>query len=143
MYMQVDEPIEAEGNNQNAATSGDPLPTDGEPASLAEKAKERYKRHKPKIRAVVTLAVGLSLVVAAHRLEWQGSKRRVVEDAGSSEPVSDREAADKSGRSAPYPVRDPFVRKLPAGQQASSTAMESYREREGSDLPAGLTWVSR
>ena len=142
--MQVDEPSEAsEGDNQNAAASGDPLPVDGEPASLAEKAKEQYERHKPKIRAAVTLAVGLGMVVAAHRLEWQGGKRRVAEDAGSSEPASDREAAAKPGRSAPYPVRDPFVRKLPAGQQASRAAMESYRELEGSDLPAGYTLVSR
>lgn len=142
--MQVGESADAaDGDDQNAAASEEPFPADGEPASLVEKAKNQYERHKPKIRAAVTLAVGLGLVVAAHRVGRQAGEGRVAEDARSSEPVCDRHAADKSRRSAPYPVRDPFLRNLPLGQQASKTARDGYREREGGDLPPGQTWVSR
>jgi hypothetical protein len=141
--VKVDEPaVTRKGDNQYAAESEDPLPADGEPFSLAEKVKERYERHKPKIYAAA-VTLGLGLVVAVHYLERQDAEGRAAEDAVGSEPVSHLVVADKPGRSATYPAREPFTRKLPAGQQASITARESYRERESSDLPPGLTWVTR
>lgn len=62
-------------------------PENSEFTSFAETAKKWYERHKPKIRVAlgVTLAVGLGLVVAAHRQERQDGERYDAEDIGDRE----------------------------------------------------------
>ncbi|MFF3329470.1 hypothetical protein ACFYWX_07880 [Streptomyces sp. NPDC002888] len=121
----------------------DSTPEDGEPTSFAEKTKNWYERHKPKIRIVgaVTLAVGLAVV--AHLATRQAGERYDAEDIGDSEPVSGREATDEPRRSSLDPDRDPFLRRLPAGQQASEAAKARYKELTGNDLPPGYTLVRR
>ncbi len=121
----------------------DSTPEDGEPTSFVEKTKNWYERHKPKIRIVgaVTLAVGL--VVVAHLATRQDGERYDAEDIGDSEPVSGREATDEPRRSSLDLDRDPFLRRLPAGQQASEAAKARYKELTGNDLPPGYTLVRR
>ncbi|MET8008979.1 hypothetical protein [Streptomyces sp. NPDC005266] len=118
-------------------------PEDGEPTSFAEKTKTWYEKHKPKIRVAlgVTLAVGLGLIVVAHRHERQAGERYDAEGIGDWEPVSGRHATDEPRRSFLDPDRDPFLRRLPAGQQASEEANARYRELRGCDLPPGYTCV--
>lgn len=113
-------------------------PEDGEPTSFTETAKDWYEKHKPKIRAVggVTLAVGLA--VAAHL-----AGRQDATDIADSEPASGREGTEQSRRSLPDPERDPFLRRLPAGQHASEEARARYRELTGKELLDGWTVVRR
>ncbi|MET9528023.1 hypothetical protein [Streptomyces coeruleorubidus] len=121
----------------------DSTPEDGEPTSFAEKTKNWYERHKPKIRIVgaVTLAVGLAVV--AHLATRQDGERYDAEDIGDSDPVSGCEATDEPRRSSLDPDRDPFLRRLPAGQQAGEAAKARYKELTGNDLPPGYTLVRR
>ncbi|MCC9740999.1 hypothetical protein [Streptomyces sp. MNU89] len=116
---------------------------DCEPASFVEKTKNWYERHKPKIHIVgaVTLVVGLTVV--AHLTTRQDGERYDAEDLGDSEPVSGREATDEPCRSSLDPDRDPFLRRLPAGQQASEAAKARYKELTGNDLLPGYTLVRR
>jgi hypothetical protein len=139
MSVQVDESgEEPEADNQNTAVPEETSSKDGEPNSFAENTKHWYQRHKPKIRVAVTLAVGLGLVVAAHRHEWH-----VGEDTGGSDPASDHKATAGPRLSALDLDRAPFLRRLPAGQHASEAAMERHRELTGDDLPSGYTSVRR
>ncbi|MFJ4719139.1 hypothetical protein [Streptomyces luteogriseus] len=121
----------------------DSTPEDGEPTSFVEKTKDWYEKHKPKIRIVgaVTLAVGLSVV--AHLATRQDSERYDAEDIGDSDPVSDCDATAEPRRSSIDPDRDPFLRRLPAGQQPSEAAKARYKELTGNDLPPGYTLVRR
>lgn len=123
----------------------DSTPGDGEPPSLAEKTKDWYKKHKPKVRFAfgVTLAVGLGLVVAARRHEGQDGEGYDAEDNQDRQPVSDRETTNTPRQSTLDPDRDPFLRRLPPGQQASEAAKERYRELTGNELPPGYTLVRR
>ncbi|MFI6360477.1 hypothetical protein ACIBJF_50020 [Streptomyces sp. NPDC050743] len=107
------------------------------------KTKNWYERHKPKIRIVgaVTLAVGLAVV--AHLAMRQDGERHDAEDIGDSEPVSSHEATDEPRRSSFDPDRDPFLRKLAVGQQASDADKARYKELTGNDLPPGYTLVRR
>lgn len=116
-------------------------PEDGEPTSFVEKTKNWYGKHKPKIRVAlgVTLAVGLAVV--AHLHERADAERYDAEDIGDSESFSDREATDEPRHSFLDPDRDPFLRRLPAGQRASEEANARYRELRGCDLPPGYTCV--
>ncbi|MCX4581181.1 hypothetical protein OHB41_50440 [Streptomyces sp. NBC_01571] len=118
-------------------------PEDGEPTSFAEKTKTWYAKHKPKVRVALglTLAVGLGLIVVAHRHERQVGGRYDAEGTGDCEPVFDRDATDEPRRSFFDPDRDPFLRRLPDGQQASGEANARYRELRGCDLPPGYTCV--
>jgi hypothetical protein len=121
----------------------DPTPEDGKPTSFAEKTKNWYERHKPKVRIVgaVTLAVGLAVV--AHLATRQDGERYDAEDIGDSDLVSGSEATDEPRRSSLDPDRDPFLRRLPAGQQASEAAKARYKELTGNELPPGYTLVRR
>ncbi|MGW2058478.1 hypothetical protein ACWCOZ_31975 [Streptomyces sp. NPDC001840] len=89
----------------------------------------------------MTLVVGLTVV--ASLTTRQDGERYDAEDLGDSEPVSGREATDEPRRSSIDPDRDPFLRRLPAGQQASEAAKARYRELTGNDLPPGYTLVRR
>ncbi|WP_345457480.1 hypothetical protein [Actinoallomurus oryzae] len=119
-------------------TPSEPTPEDGEPTSFAEKTKNWYEKHKPKIRAVggVTLVVGLAVVAYL-------AERYDAEDIADSEPVSDPETTDEPRRSSLDPDRDPFLRRLPPGQHASEEARARYKELTGNDLPPGYTLVRR
>lgn len=142
MSVRVDESAEAPKlDNQNAATPEEP--THSVPTSFSEKTKNWHERHKPRIRVAlgVTLAVGLGLVVAAHRHARQGGERYDPEDIGDSEPVSDREITDERRQSALAPDRDPFLRRLPTGQQASEAAKDRHRQLTGNNVPPGYTSV--
>ncbi|MFE3578148.1 hypothetical protein [Streptomyces vinaceus] len=118
-------------------------PKDAEPTSFAEKTKNWYQRHKPKIRVAlgvgVTLAAGL--VVVAHLADKQDGERCDAEDLRDSEPISGSEARDEPRHSSLDHDRDPFLRRLPAGQQASEEAKARYKERKGDDVPPGYTSV--
>ncbi|WEV25443.1 hypothetical protein OYE22_09740 [Streptomyces sp. 71268] len=113
-----------------------PLPEDCEPTSFVEKTKNWYGKHKPKIRIAlgVTLTVGLAVVTRLH-------ERYDAEDIGDSESFSDREATDEPRQAFLDPDRDPFLRRLPAGQRASGEANARYRELRDCDLPPGYTCV--
>ncbi|MGW1817100.1 hypothetical protein ACWCQM_26445 [Streptomyces sp. NPDC002125] len=144
MSVQVDDPAEApEVNNQNAATPSEPTPEGGDPTSFAEKTKDWYGRHKPKIRVALGVTLAVGLVVVAHLHGRRDGERYDAEDIGDFEPDSDREATDEPRQSALDPDRDPFLRRLPAGQQASEAAKERYRELTGNELPSGYTLVRR
>lgn len=121
----------------------DSTPEDGGQTPFVEKAKQWCERHKPKIRIVgaVTLAVGLGVV--AHLVTRQDGERYDAEDIGDSDPVSGREATHEPRRSSLAPDRDPFLRRLPAGQRASEAAKARYKELTGNDLPPGYTLVRR
>lgn len=145
MCCGVDESGEAPEPDNQVVAPEEPVCGDGEFTSFAEKAKNWHEKHKPKIQVALgaTLAAVLSLVVAAHRHEGQGGERYYAEDIQDPEPVAGREATDVPRKSAPYPERNPFLRRLPANQQASDAANERCRELTGSDLPPGHTLVSR
>jgi hypothetical protein len=119
-------------------TPSEPTPEDGEPTSFAEKTKNWYEKHKPKIRAVggVTLVVGLAVVGYL-------AEKYDAEDIADSEPVSAPETTDEPRRSSLDPDRDPFLRRLPPGQYASEEARARYKELSGNDLPPGYTLVRR
>lgn len=124
------------------STPGEPTPADGEPAPSDEKSKSWYAKHKPKIRVIggVTLVVGLAVVAYLVR---QGSERHEVKDIAGYEPASDDEVTEQPRQSSPDPDRDPFLRRLPPGQQASEEAKARYRELTGHELPDGYTVVRR
>jgi hypothetical protein len=143
MSMQVDDSPEApEADDPSDATAGVPALEDGEPTSFAEKTRDLYERHKPKIY-IAGAALAAVLLVAANRHKRQGGERNDDEDAGDWAPGSDREILDGPRRSAPDPDRDPFLRRLPAGQNASEDARERCKELTGNDLPPGYTLVRR
>ena len=143
MSVQVDKSGEApDVDNQNAAVPEETFSEDGGPNSFAENTKHWYQRNKPKIRVAVTLAVGLGLAVAAQRHERHG-EGYARDDTGGSGPVSDRNATAGLHLSAVDLDRNPFLRRLPAGQHASEAAMERHRELTGDDLPSGYTSVRR
>lgn len=118
---------------------------DAEPTSFAEKTKNWYERHKPKIGVALGVGVALAagLVMVAHLAEKEDAEGYDAEDIEDSEPVSDREATDEPRRSAPDPYRAPFLRRLPAGQQVSEEAKARYREQMGDEVPSGYTPVRR
>ncbi|MEY9935425.1 hypothetical protein ABH926_010107 [Catenulispora sp. GP43] len=140
----MDESAEAfEVDNQFTTAHEEPSLGNGEPSSFAEKTMNWYDRHKPKIRVAVGVALVVGLVMAAHRHEWQGGERYDAEDIEGSEPISDPDVTNEPRQSALDPGRDPFLRRLPTGQQAGEAARERYRELTGNDLPPGYTLVSR
>ncbi|MFC7934872.1 hypothetical protein ACFU2J_01355 [Streptomyces sp. NPDC057387] len=116
-------------------------PEDGEPTSFVEKTKSWYGKHKAKIRVAVGVTATVGLAVVAYLAERQDTERYDAEDIWDSEPVSDREATDEPRQSSLDPDRDPFLRRLPAGQHASEEANARYKERTGYDLPPGYTAV--
>ena len=140
MHVRVDE--SAEVDDQNAATPEEPTPENGEPSSFAEKTKRWHERHKLKVRVTlgVTMAMGLGFV--AHRHTSQGGERYNADDIGDFHPVSDCGATEPR-RSIIDPDRNPFLRRLPTGQQASEAARERHRELTGDDLTPGYTSVRR
>lgn len=121
----------------------DSTPEDGEPTSFVERTKNWYERRKPKIHIVGAVTLTLGLAVVAHLAMKQDGERHSVEDIGDSDPVSGRAATDEPRRSSLDPDRDPFLRRLPAGQQASEAAKARYRELTSNDLPPGYTLVRR
>ncbi|MCX4972768.1 hypothetical protein [Streptomyces sp. NBC_00620] len=118
-------------------------PEDGEPTRFA-KAKNWCKKHEPRFRAAggATLAIGGVILAAtiASRIEGRDAERYEVEDW---DPLSAPEEADQSRQSFLGPDRDPFLRRLPAGQHASEEAKARYRELVGDELPDGYTVVRR
>lgn len=118
-------------------------PEDSEPTRLT-KAKNWCKKHEPKFRAAggATLAIGgvILAAVIASRIEGRDVERYEVEDW---EPPSAPEEVDQSRQSFLDPDRDPFLRRLPVGQQASEEAKARYRELTGNELPDGYTVVRR
>ncbi|MFC9230564.1 hypothetical protein ACFTZI_16650 [Streptomyces decoyicus] len=119
------------------STPSEPTPEDGEPASFAEKTKDWVKKHKKMI-----LAVGAGVVVVGVVVRHAMAKN-VTECAEGSEPLFAPETTDRSRQSSIDHDRDPFLRRLPAGQQASEAARARYRELTGNDLPPGYTLVRR
>lgn len=120
------------------------LPEDGEPIRFA-KAKNWCKKHEPKLRAAggATLAIGGAILAAviANRIEGRDAERYEVKDW---DPLSaPEEAAGQSRQSFLDPDRDPFLRRLPAGQNASEEAKARYRELTGNELPDAYTVVRR
>jgi hypothetical protein len=146
MSVWVDEFAEApDVDNPDAATPGEPS-ADDEPTPFAEKTKNWYERHKPKIYVALGATLGLGLVVAARRHEGQSGERFDAEDIDDIEnwqPDSNPKAVGASRQSAPNPDSDPFLRNLPINQHASEAAKERHRERTGLDLPPGKTSVRR
>ncbi|MGW2696970.1 hypothetical protein [Streptomyces sp. NPDC001296] len=123
---------------------GEPTPEDGEATSFAETAKNWYRKHRGKILAAGGVLGGMALfVVVASLAGRKDAERYDAEDIGDSEPVSGDEAADEPRQSSLDPDRDPFLRRLPAGQQASEAAKARYKELTGKDLPPGYTLVRR
>ncbi|MFK0279888.1 hypothetical protein ACIQVL_05345 [Streptomyces sp. NPDC090499] len=118
-------------------------PEDGEPTRFA-KGKNWCKKHESKFRAAggATLAIGgvILAAVIASRIEGRDTERYEVEDW---EPPSASEEAYQSRQSFLDPDRDPFLRRLPAGQHASEEAKARYRELTGNELPDGYTVVRR
>lgn len=120
------------------------LPEDGEPTRFAV-AKNWCKKHEPKLRAAggVTLAIGgvILAAVIANRIEGRDGEGNEVEDWN---PISAPEEVEgRSRQSVRAPDRDPFLRRLPAGQNASGEAQARYRELTGNELPDGYTVVRR
>ncbi|MFD4542449.1 hypothetical protein [Streptomyces bauhiniae] len=121
----------------------DSTPEDGEPTSFGQKTRNWYREHKPKIRAVgsVTFAVGMAVV--AHLVARQDADTYEVE-AYEAEGDADSEslpAAEAVGEPRQSP--DPFVRNLPAGQNASEEKKAQYKAETGGDLEPGTTYVHR
>ncbi|MEV6479036.1 hypothetical protein [Streptomyces sp. NPDC051576] len=144
MSVRVDDSAETpEVNNQNAATPSEPTPEGGEPTSFAEKTKGWYERHKPKIHVALGVTLAVGLVGVAHLRRRREGERYDAEDIGDFEPNSGHEATDEPRQSALDPDCDPFLRRLPDGQQASEAAKQRYRELTGNELPPGYTLVRR
>ncbi|MET9955825.1 hypothetical protein ABZ135_30345 [Streptomyces sp. NPDC006339] len=116
-------------------------PEDREPTSFVEKTRNWYGKHKPKIRVALGVTLAMGLAVAAHLHQRPDAEGYDTEDIGDSESFSDREATDEPRQTFLDPDRDPFLRRLPAGQRASEEANARYRERTGYDLPPGYTCV--
>lgn len=121
---------------------GEPAPACGEPAPSVEKTESWYAQHKPKIRVIggMTLVVGLAVVSYLVR---QGVGRYKAEDIEDYEPAPDDRTTNQPRQSSPDPDSDPFLRRLPAGHQASEEATARYRELTGKELPDGYTVVRR
>ncbi|MGV9417929.1 hypothetical protein ACWDO6_10370 [Streptomyces sp. NPDC003674] len=127
--------MQVNASDENPEVNDQANPEDGEPTSLAESAKNWYKKHKTKIVAVG--AVGLAVIgVVASLAETQDTEE--VED---SEPVSALETIDEPRQPRGAYEVDDFLRKLPAGQRASKAKQEKYKEATGDDLPPGHTFV--
>ncbi|WP_431994892.1 hypothetical protein [Streptomyces griseoflavus] len=125
----------------NDSTPSDPTPEDGEPTSLAEAAKNLFKKHKTKIAAVG--AVGLAVVgVVASLAEGQDTKRQDTDEDSEQSPSP--EGADRPKRTSPvgHEVVATLV-KLAASQQASEERRAAYKEATGEDLPADSTYRSK
>lgn len=116
------------------STLGEPTPEDGEPTSFVENAKNLIKKHKGKVLAVGGAVGSVALAVVFASL----AERRDAED---QEPPSAPETTDEPPRSSSAYDVDPFLRKLPDGQNASEEKKEKYKEETGEDLPPGKTWV--
>ncbi|WP_405938627.1 hypothetical protein OG338_20005 [Streptomyces sp. NBC_00726] len=136
------------------STPSEPTADDGEPTSFRERAKGWAEKHPRTIQVVktmaVTVGVAAGVAVAVMAFKSDGMAQDEAEDAGyaedgeAQEPFSDPEAASQTRQSHPDPDRDPFLRRLPRGQQASPEARERYRElTDGGELPDGYTLVSR
>ncbi|MGW2034165.1 hypothetical protein [Streptomyces sp. NPDC001811] len=128
---------------------GEPTPEESEATSFAETTKNWYRKHRGKVLAAGGVLGGMALFVVVASLvgrqdgERYDAERYDAEDIGDSEPVSGDEAADEPRQSSLDPDRDPFLRRLPAGQQASEAAKARYKELTGKELPPGYTLVRR
>ncbi|MEV0871345.1 hypothetical protein ACWC9F_20895 [Streptomyces sp. NPDC001110] len=133
------------------STPSEPTADDGEPTSFRERAKDWAEKHPRTIRVaktmVMTAGVAAGVAVAVMVFKSDGMAQDEAEDAEegeAQEPSSAPEAASQTRQSYPDPARDPFLRRLPPGQQASPEARERYRElTDGEELPDGYTLVSR
>ncbi|MFD4767546.1 hypothetical protein [Streptomyces niveus] len=121
----------------------EPIPEDCEPAPANEKPRSWYAKHKPKILVIGGAALTVSLAVVSYLAQRQGSERYETEDLGDYEPATDDESTEQPRQSSPDPDRDPFLRRLPAGQHASEEAKARYRELTGDKIPDGYTVVRR
>ncbi|MFF2117001.1 hypothetical protein ACFVXH_06690 [Kitasatospora sp. NPDC058184] len=117
----------------------DSTPEGDEPASFVENAKSLYRKHKPKITAIggAVCVVALAIIVTSL------AEGRDSEDAEGQEQLSAPEATDQTRWSSSDYDRDPFLRRLPAGQHASEEANARYKELTGNNLPPGYTLVRR
>ncbi|MCW8220081.1 hypothetical protein [Streptomyces griseolus] len=117
----------------NDSTPSEPTPKNGEPTFFAKTAKNWYTRHRSRILAVGSVA--LAVVVAGL------AERRDSEDTEVPEAVSPPESLDEPRRSSSAYDVDPFLRRLPEGQNASKEKKARYKEETGNDLPPGHTSV--
>lgn len=133
-----------DGSGKYVRVNDSALPKEGEPTRFA-KTKNWCKKHEPKFRAAggATLAIGgvLLAAVITNRIEGRDAERY---EAENQDPVSAPEEAEgQSRQSFLDPSRDPFLRRLPAGQSAREEAMARHRELTGNELPDGYTVVRR
>lgn len=123
------------------------LPEDGEPSSAFGTAKNWYRKHEPKIRAVAGAAVTLTgMVIAAHLAAGRstGTQEAETDDVeGGLESGQDFDHFDHDGSREPRQSPAPFVRNLPKGQKASEEKKAQYREETGEELAPGTTYVHR
>ncbi|MEU0638153.1 hypothetical protein ABZ338_18185 [Streptomyces albidoflavus] len=119
----------------------DSTPEDSEPTSFAEKAKDWYGKHKPKIRIFGAATLTAGLAVVAHIATRQDTERYDAEDIADSEPVSDRETTSEPHRPPSAYDVDPHLRKLPKGQSPSAEKKAQYKGETGDGLPPDHTWV--
>ncbi|MFE7748395.1 hypothetical protein [Streptomyces sp. NPDC057428] len=130
------------------STPNEPTNDDGEPTSFRKRAKDWAEKHPRTTRVVkatvMTAGVAAGVAVAVMVFKSDGMTQDEAEDSEAQEPFSAPEAASQTRQSYPDPDRDPFLRRLPPGQQASPEARERYRElTDGDELPDGYTLVSR
>ncbi len=115
----------------------DSTPEDDGPASFIENAKSLYRKHRPKVLAVGAAVATVALAAIAASL----AEGRDSENAEDQASLSVPETTDQPRQSSIDDDRDPFLRRLPAGQHASEEAKTRYKESTGNDLPPGYTGV--
>ncbi|MFC8415326.1 hypothetical protein [Streptomyces coelicoflavus] len=120
----------------------EPAPESGEPTSFAEKTKNWYERHKPKIRVVggVTLAVGLAVV--RHLAERPGIETQVADRPDAESIVDSEQSTVADTARGPRQTPAPHLRNLGPGRNASPGKRAQFREETGGDLPPNTTYVS-
>ncbi|WP_307679642.1 hypothetical protein [Streptomyces sp. V4I2] len=112
----------------------DSTPENDEPTTFVETSKNLFRKHKPKVLAVGGAVGSVALaVIAASLAGGRGS-----ENTEDQESLSAPETSDQSRRSSSDHDRDPFLRRLPAGQHASDEARARYKELTGNDLTSWL-----
>ncbi|MFF4345651.1 hypothetical protein ACFY00_37820 [Kitasatospora sp. NPDC001540] len=121
----------------------DSTPEDDEPVSFATKTKNWCEKHKPKLYIAlgVTVTVGVGLFAAARHLAEQDDENHDAEEIAGLEPTPDDEVLNEPRQSYRDPDREPFLRRLPPGQQASEASKAKYRDLYGTDLPDGVVPV--
>ncbi|MFH8237287.1 hypothetical protein [Streptomyces sp. NPDC018321] len=126
----------------DSAPHSEPAPEEGEPTSFADKTKNWYERHKPKIRVVggVTLAVGLAVV--RHIAERPGVATQDADRPGAESLVDFEQSAVADTAREPRQTPTPHLRNLGAGRKASPGKRAQFKEETGGELPPNTTYVN-